>query len=72
MQGVLVTPRAVLVEFQPARVVAAILLAGIVALFALGASERDNRANVFFRSHTTYLLWCTGREATGAPLLPES
>jgi len=43
----LVTPLAILVNFHSTRIVAAILLGGIVSLLAVIASKGDHRANIF-------------------------
>ena len=58
MYCVLLAASAVLLEFQPVRIVAAILFGGVISLFAITALERDHRANIFlFRSHANYLIF---------------
>ena len=47
VQRVLAAARTELVELDAARIVAAILLRRVVALFALGARQRDDRPNIF-------------------------
>jgi hypothetical protein len=39
--------RAEFLEFQPVRIVAAILLSGVIPILALAALQRDHRADVF-------------------------
>jgi hypothetical protein len=52
MQRVFAAARAVLVEFHPVRIVAAILFRDVIAFLAIVARQRDHRADVFlFRSH---------------------
>lgn len=46
MRGVLVAARAELRHLHAIRIVTAVLLGDVVALLALGAGERDLRANV--------------------------
>lgn len=46
MRGVLAAARAELRHLHAIRIIAAILLSDVVALLALGAGERDLRANV--------------------------
>jgi len=52
MQRVLAAARAELVELHTTRVIAPVLLGCVVALFALSARQVDDRADIFFRSHT--------------------
>jgi len=47
MQGMFLAPMAVFVEFQPIRIVATILLSGVITLLALNASEVDHLTNIF-------------------------
>jgi len=47
VDGMLVTPLAILVNFHSTGIVAAILLGGIVSLLAVIASKGDHRANIF-------------------------
>jgi hypothetical protein len=54
MQGVFSAPIAKLLDFETVGVVAAALLAGIVTLFAVGASEVNHHAN-FFLCHDSIL-----------------
>jgi hypothetical protein len=44
--GVLPTVRAELLELEPVRIVAAVLLGDVVAVLALSARQRDLRSNV--------------------------
>jgi hypothetical protein len=44
--GVLAAVRAELLELEPVRVVAPVLLGDVVAVLALGARQRDLRSNV--------------------------
>jgi hypothetical protein len=57
MYRVLLATRAVLLEFQPIGIVAAILFGGVISLLAIIALQGDYRANVFLLgSHVTTLL----------------
>ncbi len=47
MQGVFPASRAKLAELQPIRIVATILLGGVVSLFAVIALKRNDWANIF-------------------------
>jgi hypothetical protein len=47
VRGMVPAPGAVLLEFQPRLVVAAVFLAGVVALFALRTRQRDDNTNCF-------------------------
>src|SRR5258706_13982504 len=47
MQGVLAAPIAEFVEFETIRIVAAILLSGVITFLALGASKVNHHTNIF-------------------------
>src|SRR5262245_10629994 len=47
MQGVFLAATAVFLEFQPVRVVATILLGGVITLLAFDASEVNHLADIF-------------------------
>jgi hypothetical protein len=47
MLRMLLAARAVLIELQPIRIVAAILLGDVVPLFAVITLKRNNRAGIF-------------------------
>jgi len=51
MQGVLAAARAVFLQFHPPRVVAAVLLSCIIPFLTLGASQGNDRTNVFLGCH---------------------
>ena len=58
---------AVFLDFHSARIVAAILLGGVISLLAIIARKGDNRANIFlFRGHTNSIQ---SFELTDASLL---
>jgi hypothetical protein len=49
--------RAIFLELHPIRIIAAILLGGVIPLFAVITLERNDRADIFlFGSHCTTLL----------------
>ena len=58
MQGVFPATRAKLAELEPIRIVAAILLGGVIALFAVIALKRNYGTNIFLLGchFTTFLL----------------
>ena len=63
MQGVFPATRAKLAELEPIRIVAAILLGGVVALFTITALKRDHGANIFLLGRhatlpTFYIYLC--------------
>ena len=54
VQRMLATVIAVFLELKPVRIVAAILLRGVVAILALTALQRDDRPDIFLLgSHLT-------------------
>jgi hypothetical protein len=54
MQGVLLAALAILLELDAIRVVAAVLLGRVIALFAVDAGQVNDHAHVFFR-HCRFL-----------------
>ena len=65
MQRVLVASLAVFHNFHTARIIAAILLGGVISLLAIIACKGDDRADVFlFRGHTFSMQ---SNDLTGAP-----
>jgi hypothetical protein len=60
MQGMRLATGAVFGQFQSARVVASVFLRCIVALLALGASQRDNHAYCLFRHFLTFAFVSRG------------
>ena len=60
MKSMLLAARAILVEFHPVRIVAAIFLRNIIAFFAIVACQDQNRADIFLLGshdlHSNFLL----------------
>ena len=52
---VLAATRAEFLQLHAARIVAAVLLGGVIAFFALRARQSDDRSNIFLRSHSDLL-----------------
>ena len=60
MRGMSPATRAKFTQVHATRVIAAILLSGVIAFFTLRARQSNHRANAFLRCHV-YLL-CTALE----------
>ena len=68
MQGMFSATLAKLLEFDPVRIVPAVLLGRVVPLLALRASEVNDHANILLR-HTLYYPFGLNEAGRGPPHL---
>ena len=56
MHSVFFAALAVFIHFHATRIVAAVLLGGVITLFAVRASQGDDRSYIFLDAMTVYLV----------------
>ncbi|OGO41318.1 MAG: hypothetical protein A2Z49_12995 [Chloroflexi bacterium RBG_19FT_COMBO_56_12] len=64
----LAAARTIFVQFHTARVIAAVLLGGVIAFLTLGAGQVNDWADVFLRCHNV-LLYAKAHKAQRVSLL---